>query len=373
MIKKQLLLFLITCMLSAPLWAMEKEFLDDGASAVSRMYIYVSSENEGSQTDRVSLKRSQEQTPPLTILKDVFNKSQEDLKTSWDGLNKSGDAWDSAAETPLTSPLLSPRAAHPAFIQPTLIKLNCSTAEVIKLKTKKVQTLKAAMDIVVGFLGDDIKPHEVALIVDNDGTINNDPDPSKPSGQEFGEREGALAHMKAAKEMGMHVFVSSAWAKEGFNGAKEGFQETLERLEKVNCDRELLGIEGELIGAPFTLKLRKEAVGDDPVEISTFTGFQCGNVVSCKDASLHEVFMRHKGYAPAVVLKELCSSIKLVVLLDDSGNNTPVFRKDASYNPYGTNSVKYLPILLAPCVPQCEETEVLDASGVQEKTEKLDL
>lgn len=171
--------------------------------------------------------------------------------------------------------------------------------------------IKSALSRVKELIGKGIKPQEILVVFDVDGTLTMDstPDPSHtalPKNQ-------APQVIKVLSQMGVRIVISSAW--KDFNQTKKTINE--------------LGL-GFLLQGLSYMRLYER-----------FNVAKAGSVVSVQDTTQPTVYYRKKAHAPRFVYPDaVLESVKRVIFCDDSSGNIEEFKNDmAEYDEYIYGSV----------------------------------
>jgi hypothetical protein len=221
--------------------------------------------------------------------------------------------------------------------------IKCVPIEFQSPEIRHADTLQGSIEMGFTFIRSrGFALNKVSWVFDVDGTTNTHPDPSKAYVWNFAPREGSLEKVRGIKNQGGLVYFSSAW-NDGLNGAERAFDDTLNRLRATGFTNEDLGIcEGEVPVKVF-VELQTQLLGN-----VSLVAYKCGNVVSCMSPTKPGFYFRGKFFAPAIARPELCPVIKALIQIDDGRSNLEALISDsAQHNPYGTESITFLPILLA--------------------------
>jgi hypothetical protein len=163
---------------------------------------------------------------------------------------------------------------------------------------------------------------EISVILDVDGTLTNQSDPTylNPQDPVLG-RGAAVPFVWWLVQQKINVIFASAWHRIIPNDPLAGFKETLGRLEK-------LGFKSLLGEMPA---LRSEAWGEKSLIVMA-----SGHAVSVKDPALtvalgstrKDIYYRQKAYALYYFDKDIARKTKAIFFADDSRSNTDRFKSD---------------------------------------------
>jgi len=183
-----------------------------------------------------------------------------------------------------------------------------------------------------------IKPDEILVIVDNDGTLTL---PRQQGSDNYEAREGTLSFLQALKNAGVHIIIASA---------HQEFSKTLAKLSAIGA-LDILGIKRP-VSEPQLEKsdlLLQEYYGQDRQQVA-IEKFQHEQVVSIGRAVEDYDFDR-KAYVPMTLPETTKHAIKQIYLVDDSITIIQKFIKDL--------------MEFAPChLPQFEEAHVYHVEKV---------
>ena len=162
-----------------------------------------------------------------------------------------------------------------------------------------------------------IKPEQILLILDVDGTLTSEGTPEE--GETAKPRGNAVSLMKAFKAEGINLVASSAW---------DDFKSVLVRINDIGLS-DTFGVDakhGQIVN-----KKEKFPSNEDKLSVDIHW-FGIGNVVSVQDPKVDDEFFRQKALAPylipALAEKLKKQEIKHVVFVDDSEGNIEIFHQD---------------------------------------------
>lgn len=169
-----------------------------------------------------------------------------------------------------------------------------------------------------------IAPSEICVVLDVDGTLtqNRDPSGNPPIVQERGMARAVVNYLV---NKGVSVVFSSAWPNFKHKNQKQGFIETMQRLMKLNFGIPDLfssgpGYEGKDVMIPG------EGVCDYVKD---------GHVVSVANAanrSFGDGYARAKYLAPFLFDPDQAKNLKVILFADDDLRNTQNFRNGINVN-----------------------------------------
>jgi hypothetical protein len=225
--------------------------------------------------------------------------------------------------------------------------IKCVPIEFPRPEIRNADSLQSSIDIGFSFIRTvGVALNQVSWVLDVDGTTNTYPDPSKTYEWNFGLREGCLEKVRDIKSQGGQVYFSSAW-NDSLNGAERAFEDILARLRATGFTNEDLGISEEEQPIKIFVELQTHLLGS-----VYLVAYKCGNVVSCTSPTKPGFYFRGKFLAPAIADLERCPFVKALIEIDDGRSNLEALISDsAQHNPYGTETIYFLPILLAEYKP----------------------
>jgi hypothetical protein len=234
-----------------------------------------------------------------------------------------------------------------------IFTIACQTFSFTKPDIVQANSLNAAIDLFSAAPVKNTTNGIKALILDVDGTLTTHPErePSKYLWP-LAQREQCVNSVRTIKAQSrVEIFFSSAWRSRDTTD-RESIRSTLTLLREVGFTNADLGIKDDdkVIELHIRVRLGTHKRGKKP-KTFLIKAFKCGNVVSCSTPNNTDYFFRGKLFAPAIAQPLICSEIEVVGLVDDSKKNAQIFIEDTMFNPYGSNSVTYLPILLSAYKP----------------------
>lgn len=175
-------------------------------------------------------------------------------------------------------------------------------------------------------LSEAIAADKFTVVVDLDGTITIDPDPSHLQGRfdyDVAEKGDAVAVIKELVAMGVNVVISSAWDR---------FDETLYRLHQLDL-LETMGITDLLADIQhlrfkfdYAVDYGADGLFNEPSEVEMFAA---GNIVS---ARISDDFFREKARAPYGAKTQNVNETKYVFFADDTTTNITRFKSGLLYS-----------------------------------------
>lgn len=169
-----------------------------------------------------------------------------------------------------------------------------------------------------------IAPSEICVVLDVDGTLTQNREPSGDPAI-VKERGMARAVVKALVDKGITVVFSSAWPNFKNNYQKQGFIETMQRLMKLNFGIPDLFSSGEGYAGGETV-----IPGEDVCYY-----VKDGHVVSVTNAanrSFGDGYARAKYLAPFLFYPDQAKNLKVILFADDDLRNTLKFRNGINGN-----------------------------------------
>jgi hypothetical protein len=231
----------------------------------------------------------------------------------------------------------------PLIIQPSLGRESSAllsserseaTPSIIHLKNQ--QNIHGIVELVENLTNPSnanrIAPHKIAVILDVDGTLTDHSIPTPgESPANTRARDNAPEDVKRLINLGVHLYISSAWNK---------FEETLGRLRQLGLAEEL-----EISPEPknkrdksFFLKGHYKC----PTNKRPYIYRRKGKVISAQwTDGKDQIFFRQKALTPYIGLRatfgkevaiEKANLIKTVIFADDSAGNITYFQQDIQEN-----------------------------------------
>ncbi|AIK96476.1 hypothetical protein [Candidatus Odyssella acanthamoebae] len=186
----------------------------------------------------------------------------------------------------------------------------------------QVQSISEMITQIYNCLQAGIATEEISVILDVDGTLTNQSDPTYLNPQDtILERGAAVPFVWWLIRQKINVIFSSAWHRVIYGEPLAGFKETLGRLEK-------LGFKSLLAEMPV--------VHYEEGEEKNLLVMASGHAVSVKDpaatvapgSSRKDIYYRQKAYALYYFSKDIASKTKAIFFADDSRGNTDRFKAD---------------------------------------------
>lgn len=223
-----------------------------------------------------------------------------------------------------------------------------------QVNKKSSENIKALWLHVDSLLKDDVKPEEVSIIIDIDGTLTHEPDPSKvrfpenplkPSPKN--SKNYTMKYMVTDLiEKGVNVVFSSAW---------NNLEDTCARLNYLGFGKYL---DGE--------KKEGEIHLDDNV-YGTF--IQKGRAISVKK-NPWDTFYKEKFFSAGIYLGEKAQDVKYLYFTDDSREHMKNFKKAVNeHNIYPhIKTVSLFPILIPKITDKKVNTHAVSAITLDKKS-----
>jgi hypothetical protein len=179
-------------------------------------------------------------------------------------------------------------------------------------------------------------------IVDVDGTITThaERDRSKYS-WELKQRENSVNKIRSIKACPNEFIIFCSAYRTRSDTDRAAIISTLSILKEVGFTNDDLGIGDSDNIIEIDVEIISEIIGRGYIK-----AYKCGNVVSCKSPSNTEFFFRGKLFAAAIANPQNCNKVEVTSIIDDSKTNVTTFIEDTRFNPYGSDSIVFLPILL---------------------------
>lgn len=166
---------------------------------------------------------------------------------------------------------------------------------------------------------------QTALIIDVDGTLTNEEDPTRLLiNQKVTQKGKAVENIRALTQKGATVIFCSAWHE---------LEATKKRLTDIGFTDDDLGITKETASASGEEKITIK----DQSEPARVYFRQHGRVISTKLAWSGGPFFRNKAFSFYLLNP---ANIQTIYFIDDSAHNTKVFKEDCIfYNLFSNQSV----------------------------------
>ncbi|MBW8310063.1 MAG: hypothetical protein K0M45_10610 [Candidatus Paracaedibacteraceae bacterium] len=196
------------------------------------------------------------------------------------------------------------------MIHPVLAKWEC------------VPSISEMTAQIYNFLQSGRAPEEISVVLDVDGTLTNQADPTSIKPEDIVvERGAAVKFVQWLIRQKINVVFASAWHKIIEGDPLAGFRETLGRLEKLGF-KDLLAEGATVRGEEW--------------EEKSLSVMASGHAVSVKDRAAtavpgsfrKDIYYRQKAYALWCFDKNIADKTKAIFFADDSRGNTERFKSD---------------------------------------------
>ena len=209
------------------------------------------------------------------------------------------------------------RAADTIFLKEKIAHLHPSIAE-----WDDIPTVSEMIAPIYNCLQSGIAPEEISVILDVDGTLTNQSDPTYLKAEDtILERGAAIKFVRWLIRQKINIVFASAWHKIVEEDPLAGFKETLGRLEKLGFKN---------------LLTEKATIRNEEWEEKRLSVMAAGHAVSVKDIQMtfvagslrKDIYYRQKAYALYYYDQEVAAKTKTIFFADDSRGNTQRFKLD---------------------------------------------